>query len=223
MQVLVVEDEVRLGAAIKQILQKEKHMADVVGDGNDAWEYIRSGIYDAIILDVMLPGMDGVTLARKAREEKIETPILMLTARTEVADKVAVLDSGADDYMTKPFAPPELLARLRAITRRQGEVITNKLSFGDLSLDLTTNALSCGTRSTHLNFKESELFKLLALNQGAAVTKENIITKVWGYDSDAGDNNVEAYISFLRKKLAYLGSSVKITSLRKVGYLLEES
>ena len=222
MQVLVVEDEVRLAAALKQILTKEKYMVDVVHDGDSALDHILSGIYDVIVLDVMIPGKDGITVAKETREAKARTPIIMLTAKTEIANRVEGLDAGADDYMTKPFAPSELLARIRAITRRQGEVITNKMTFGDLTLDLSTAQLSRETKSTHLNFKEFELLKLLIANQGAAVTKENIITKVWGYDSDASDNNVEAYISFLRKKLSYLGSSVRISSLRKVGYIIEE-
>ena len=222
MQVLIVEDEVRLAKALKEILSKEKYMADVVHDGDTAWEYLTSGIYDAVVLDVMIPGIDGISLAKKVREAKMDVPIIMLTARTGIRDRVTGLDAGADDYLTKPFAPSELLARIRAITRRQGEVITDTLTFGDLTLDLATNQLSCGSRSTHLNYKEGELLRLLIAHRGTTLSKETRITKIWGYDSDATDNNVEAYISFLRKKFAFLRSSVKITSLRKVGYLLEE-
>ena len=222
MQVLIVEDEVRLAAALKEILEKEKYMVDVVHDGNSALDYITSGIYDVIVLDVMLPGQDGFTIAKKARAAKIETPIIMLTARNEIQNRVKGLDAGADDYMTKPFAPSELLARIRAVTRRQGEVITDKLTFGDLELDLSTCQLSKGAKSVHLNFKEFELLKLLITNQGSPMTKDTLITKIWGYDSDASDNNVEAYISFLRKKIAFLGSSVKISALRKVGYIIEQ-
>ena len=221
MQVLIVEDEVRLAAALKEILEKEKYMVDVVHDGDSALDYITSGIYDVIVLDVMLPGQDGFTIAKKARAAKIETPIIMLTARNEIQNRVKGLDAGADDYMTKPFAPSELLARIRAVTRRQGEVITDKLTFGDLELDLSTCQLSKGAKSVHLNFKEFELLKLLITNQGSPMTKDTLITKIWGYDSDASDNNVEAYISFLRKKIAFLGSSVKISALRKVGYIIE--
>ena len=221
MQVLIVEDEVRLAAALKEILEKEKYMVDVVHDGDSALDYITSGIYDVIVLDVMLPGQDGFTIAKKARAAKIETPIIMLTARNEIQNRVKGLDAGADDYMTKPFAPSELLARIRAVTRRQGEVITDKLTFGDLELDLSTCQLSKGAKSVHLNFKEFELLKLLIANQGSPMTKDTLITKIWGYDSDASDNNVEAYISFLRKKIAFLGSSVKISALRKVGYIIE--
>ncbi len=222
MQVLLIEDEVRLADALKEILMSEKYMVDVVHDGAEGLDYITSGIYDVIVLDVMLPSMDGFAVAKAAREAKIDTPIIMLTARSEIANRVKGLDAGADDYMTKPFAPSELLARIRAVTRRQGEVITDKLSFGDLELDLATCQLSRGSKSTHLNFKEFELLKLLVANQSSTVTKDYIITKIWGYDSDASDNNVEAYISFLRKKLTFLGSTVKISAIRKVGYVIEK-
>lgn len=221
MQILIVEDETRLTNALAQILIEQKYMADVAYNGSDGLDYALSGIYDAIILDVMLPGMNGYELAQRLRQEKIETPILMLTAKDAISDKVTGLDSGADDYMTKPFAPEELLARVRALTRRHGEVILDEISFEDLSLNLSNADLKCGVKSVHLNFKEFEILKLLMSNARVAVTKETIITKVWGYDSDAEDNNVEAYISFLRKKLHFLKSKVSITAIRKVGYCLE--
>lgn len=221
MQILIVEDETRLANALAQILIEQKYMADVAYNGSDGLDYALSGIYDAIILDVMLPGMNGYELAQRLRQEKIETPILMLTAKDAISDKVTGLDSGADDYMTKPFAPEELLARVRALTRRHGEVILDEISFEDLSLNLSNADLKCGVKSVHLNFKEFEILKLLMSNARVAVTKETIITKVWGYDSDAEDNNVEAYISFLRKKLHFLKSKVSITAIRKVGYCLE--
>lgn len=221
MQILIVEDETRLANALAQILIEQKYMADVAYNGSDGLDYALSGIYDAIILDVMLPGMNGYEFAQRLRQEKIETPILMLTAKDAISDKVTGLDSGADDYMTKPFAPEELLARVRALTRRHGEVILDEISFEDLSLNLSNTDLKCGVKSVHLNFKEFEILKLLMSNARVAVTKETIITKVWGYDSDAEDNNVEAYISFLRKKLHFLKSKVSITAIRKVGYCLE--
>ena len=221
MQVLIVEDEVRLAAALKEILEKEKYMVDVVHDGDSGLDYILSGIYDVIVLDVMLPGKDGFTVAKEARAARVDTPIIMLTARNEIQNRVKGLDAGADDYMTKPFAPSELLARIRAVTRRQGEVITEKLTFGDLELDLATCQLSKGAKSIHLNYKEFELLKLLIASQGTPLTKDALITKIWGYDSEASDNNVEAYISFLRKKIAFLGSTAKISALRKVGYIIE--
>lgn len=221
MRVLIVEDEIRLADALRHILTEEKYMVDMVHDGNDGLDYGLSDIYDVIILDVMLPGLSGFHIAKTLRQNKIQTPIIMLTAKGEVTDKVTGLDSGADDYMTKPFAPEELLARVRALTRRQGEVILDELTFEDLTLNLSTGDLLCNGKSIHLNYKEAEILKLLMSNPKIAVTKEDLITKVWGYDSNATDNNVEAYISFLRKKFAFLDSKVAITALRKVGYVLE--
>ena len=223
MRVLIVEDEVRLAEALAQILKANKYMTDVVNSGLDGFDYGLSGIYDVIVLDVMLPEMDGFTIAKKLRDNKIQTPIIMLTAKDSTRDKVTGLDCGAYDYMTKPFVPDELLARIRALTRRQGEVQLNEAAFADLTLNLSTGDLSCGNKSIHLNYKEAEILKLLMANPSSAVSKEDLITKVWGYDSDATDNNVEAYISFLRKKLQYLSSGVGITALRKVGYRLEEN
>ena len=201
MQVLIVEDEVRLAAALKEILEKEKYMVDVVHDGNSALDYITSGIYDVIVLDVMLPGQDGFTIAKKARAAKIETPIIMLTARNEIQNRVKGLDAGADDYMTKPFAPSELLARIRAVTRRQGEVITDKLTFGDLELDLSTCQLSKGVKSVHLNFKEFELLKLLMENKGHTLLKQYIFDTVWGSDSESESQTLTVHIKWLREKL----------------------
>lgn len=222
MQILVVEDEVRLAEALGQILSEQKYMVDIVYDGEDGYDYAASGIYDVIILDIMLPGMDGYEIARRLRKEKRQTPIIMLTARSSTGDKVKGLDCGADDYMTKPFEPEELLARVRALTRRQGEVVLDEMKFGDLTVDLDSCDLKCGGKSIHLNFKEFEILKLLMATPGGVITKEDMIVKVWGYDSDASDNNVEAYISFLRKKFAFLKTSVTITALRKVGYRLED-
>lgn len=222
MRVLIVEDEVRFADALAQILKENKIMADVVNDGREGYDYALTDIYDVIILDLMLPNMDGFEISKKLREDKIQTPILILTAKYSTTDKVTSLDCGADDYMTKPFNSDELLARLRALTRRHGEVSLNEETFGDLSLNLSTGDLSCKGKSTHLNFKESEILKLLMANTTKALPKEELIVKVWGYDSDATDNNVEAYISFLRKKFQFLESNVKITALRKIGYRLEK-
>ncbi len=221
MQILVVEDEVRLAEALKEILSAEKYMVDMVHHGQDALDYGESGIYDLIVLDVMIPQVNGYEVAKRLRQKKITTPIIMLTAKDSVPDKVVGLDSGADDYLTKPFAPEELLARIRALTRRQGEVVLDEITFEDITLNLSTCDVCCQERCTHLNYKEFEILKLLMTHSNSVVTKENLITKVWGYDSDASDNNVEAYISFLRKKLSYLQSRVTIVSLRKVGYRLK--
>ena len=221
MRILVVEDETRLADALAQILLENKYMVDVAHDGQDGLDYAMSGIYDAMILDVMLPRKNGFEIAAEMRRQKNQTPILMLTAKDAIPDKVTGLDSGADDYMTKPFAPEELLARLRAMTRRQGEVVLDEMSFEDLTLNLSTCDLKCGVKSVHLNFKEFEIFKLLMANSPQVTTKETLIVKVWGSDSNAEDNNVEAYISFLRKKLDHLHSQVRIKTIRMVGYCLE--
>lgn len=220
MRILVVEDERRLAQALRAILEGEKYMVDTVYDGGDGYDYGQSGIYDAIILDVMLPVMDGFEVAKKLRENKIDTPILMLTARDSVDDKISGLDIGADDYMTKPFEPKELLARIRSVTRRKGEVVIDDLVFGDIRLELSAGELYCGSKMVRLNFKEFEIMKLLMSNPGGTFSKDDLIVKVWGYDSDATDNNVEAYISFLRKKLRHIGATVNIEAIRKVGYRL---
>ena len=221
MQVLVVEDEKRLADALVQILSEQKYMVDVAYDGRDGLDYALSGIYDIVILDIMLPKLDGYEVASMLRKEKIATPILMLTAKDQISDKVKGLDAGADDYMTKPFAPEELLARIRALTRRQGEVVIDELVFDDVVLNLSTCDLSCKGKSVHLNFKEFEIMKILMQNPQIVTTKDELIVKVWGYDSNAVDNNVEVYISFLRKKLDFISSNVEILSLRKIGYRLE--
>ncbi|MGN0559276.1 MAG: response regulator transcription factor [Acutalibacteraceae bacterium] len=223
MQILIVEDEKRLADALRQIILEQKYMADVVYDGNDGFLYGKSGIYDLIILDVMLPYKDGFGVALELRQNKISTPILMLTAKDTIADKVGGLNCGADDYMTKPFAPEELLARIKALTRRKGEVMLDKLQFDDFDFDASTNQLSKGAKSVHLNFKEAELLKLFLSKPSVIISKDEIITKVWGYDSDAGSNNVEAYISFLRRKLSFINSEAEIKSVKKLGYRLEKS
>ena len=221
MQILVVEDDIRLADALSQILREQKYMVDLVYDGQDGLDYACSGIYDVIILDVMLPKRDGFSVASELRRQNVQTPILLLTAKDSVPDKVTGLDCGADDYMTKPFAPEELLARVRALSRRQGEVILTQMEFEDLILNLGTCDLSCGAKSVRLNFKEFEVMKLLMSSVKTVVPKEDLIVKVWGFHSEAEDNNVEAYISFLRKKLHYLGSKAEIATLRKLGYKLE--
>ena len=223
MQILVVEDEKHLARALKQILTEQKYMVDVVYDGNDGLDYALSGIYDVIILDIMLPFKDGFQVAYELRRKKIDTPILMLSAKDTIPDKVSGLNSGADDYMTKPFAPEELLARIKALTRRRGEVLLDETDFGDFSFNASTCELSKGAKSVHLNYKESEILKLLIANRDTIISKEDIITKVWGYDSDAGSNNVEAYISFLRRKLHFIQSATEIKSIKKMGYRLESS
>lgn len=222
MQVLIVEDDVRLAQAVGKILEENDYQVDLVHDGQSGLDYAESGIYDVVILDVMLPKMDGFEVAKQLRRRNVETPVLMLTAKGAIPDKIEGLDSGADDYMTKPFSPAELLAHLRALTRRQGQVIFEVLEFGDLKLNLESHDLACGAKSINLSFKEFSLANILMANKGQVVPKETLISKVWGFESSAQDNNVEAYVSFLRKKLKFLGSTVQIETLRKVGYRLVE-
>ncbi|MDU7338306.1 MAG: response regulator transcription factor [Clostridium sp.] len=223
MNVLVVEDEVRLAEALAQIMTEQKYTVDVVHDGEDGLAYAEMGNYDVIVLDVMLPKRNGFEVVRALRNKKIATPVLLLTARDEITDKVTGLDCGADDYMTKPFSPEELSARVRALTRRQGDVILEEMNFSDITLNLSSYTLQSSTKSVHLGFKEFEVMRLLLGNPSMIMPKEELITKVWGSDSGAEDNNVEAYISFLRKKLVFIGSKVTIGTVRKVGYRLEET
>jgi DNA-binding response OmpR family regulator len=221
MQVLVVEDEKRLAEALVEILSREKYLVDQVHDGASGLAFAETGTYDVIVLDVMLPQLNGFDLVRQLRAGGITTPVLLLTAKGEIGDKVMGLDCGADDYMTKPFSPEEFLARIRALTRRQEGLVLGQLSFADLELHLDTYLLYCRGKSVRLGFKEFEVLKLLMANSSMVVPKEDIIVKVWGTESGAEDNNVEAYVSFLRKKFNYLGSAVNIGTLRKVGYRLE--
>ena len=222
MRVLVIEDEVRLAATLQDLLELNGYTADVCHDGEAGLDNALTAIYDVILLDVMLPKLDGFTVLRRLRAEGNATPVLMLTARSETSDKVTGLDSGADYYLTKPFDPKELLACVRALTRRQPELReSDRLTCGDLRLEQISFTLYCGERSVRLSRKEYDMLELLMLNQKMVITKEKLLLKVWGYESDAEDNNVEVYISFLRKKLDYLHSGVKIRTIRMVGYCLE--
>lgn len=222
MNVLVVEDEKRLAAALKQILEQAGYHVDAVFDGQSGLDYAESGLYDVIILDVMLPKMDGFEVIQRLRRGGNSTPVLFLTARSQLSDKVTGLDRGGDEYMTKPFQPEELLARLRAITRRRGEIVIEEASFGDLVLDLNTCNLRCGNQEVHLSYKEFEVAKLFMTNPNQTISKEQMLVKVWGMDAEVADNSVEAYISFLRKKIKYLKSNVEIATLRMIGYRMQE-
>ncbi len=221
MNILVVDDEKRLADSIGEIFRSQKYYCDCVYDGEDGLHYAESGIYDVIVLDIMLPKLNGFEVLKRLRAQKINTPVILLTARDEVSDKVRGLDYGADDYLTKPFSKDELLARVRALSRRTGEVILDELTYGDLSLDLNSNDLTCGDKKVHLGYKEFEILKLLMANPAQLFSKDDIITKVWGYLSDAEDNNVEVYVSFIRKKLAFLGSEVTVSTVRRLGYHLD--
>jgi DNA-binding response OmpR family regulator len=221
MQILIVEDEKNLANALVQIIKEQKWQATAVYDGNEGCQMACSQPFDMVILDVMLPGMNGNEIVRIMRQNKIETPVLMLSALSEVPDKVTGLTSGADDYMAKPFSPDELIARIRALTRRRGEIVLNQLEYEDLVLDLDQNELKCNNRNVHLSYKEFEIMRLFMMHPAMLFSKEELINQVWGNDSEAIDNNVEVYISFIRKKLSFLKSRVNIKSIRKVGYRLE--
>ena len=222
MRILVVEDEVRLAEALVQILNKNKYTAESVYNGEDGLNYALSGIYDLIILDIMLPKMNGLEVLKHLRKAHIQTPVILLTAKDEVADKVTGLDYGADDYLTKPFVTDELLARIRALTRRRGELICDDtLHFSDLGLNLSTYELTCHGKSIKLALKEFRILEFFISHGQHVVSKEDLIEKIWGYDSEAEYNNVEVYISFIRKKLIHLQSKVAIQTVRGVGYHLE--
>ena len=221
---MIAEDEEKLADALVQIFAKNKMTADAFGNGIDALDNALTGIYDVIVLDIMMPGMNGIEVLRKIRAEGMDTPVLMFTAKDEISDKVKGLDSGADDYLTKPFATEELLARVRALGRRSSAAIVNSdvITCGDLSLNTAAYELSCGKNSLKLGLKEFSIMELLMKNSGRVLSKETLITKIWGYDSDAEYNNVEVYISFLRKKLDFVKSNAAIKTVRGVGYTLEE-
>ena len=221
MNILLVEDEVALSNAVKKILEQRGFLVDAVYDGLDAVDYATGMDYSLIILDVMLPKLDGFEVLRRVRSAGVHAPILMLTARSTVPDKVTGLNGGADDYMAKPFDTEELLARVGALTRRTGEVIVNEARFEDLTLDVQSAVLRCGGESVQLSRKEFEVMKTFLYNPTMTITKDALISSVWGMDSEATDNNVEVYISFLRKKLKYLKSRVSIRNLQKIGYRLE--
>lgn len=221
MRLLIVEDEIGLAEALAAILRKEKYAVDVSNDGISGLENALSGVYDCILLDIMLPKLNGIEVLKNLRAEKIETPVLLLTAKSEVNDKIQGLDSGADDYLTKPFVKGELLARIRALTRRKGAVMETNPSFGDISLNLKKCELSRGDSSVLLGRKEFQMMEMLISNAGQIVTKELFVQKIWGYDDDTEYNNVEVYISFLRKKLQILNSRVQIKTRRGVGYCLD--
>lgn len=222
MRVLVVEDETRLAATLQDLLELNGYTVDLCHDGETGLDNALSAIYDVILLDVMLPKLDGFTVLQRLRGAGSFVPVLMLTARSEVSDKVQGLDCGADYYLTKPFDPKELLACIRALTRRQPELRnTDSLEFNGLRLEKNTFLLSCKDRSVRLSRKEFDMMELFLLNRNLVLTKESLLLKIWGYESDAEDNNVEVYISFLRKKLAHLHANVKIRTIRMVGYCLE--
>ncbi|MBE6679260.1 MAG: response regulator transcription factor [Ruminococcaceae bacterium] len=222
MKVLLVEDEKRMAQALCGILSIEKYEVDYYADGADGLCAIESGIYDIAILDVMLPGIDGFEIVRKARKKGVRTPILMLTAKAELDDKVNGLDGGADDYLTKPFMTKELLARLRALCRRGSNMLDGVLTFGDISLDANRSTLFCTVtgQSVLLSEKEYRILEYLIGNCGQILTREQLAVKIWGLENEAEYNNVEVYMSFTRKKMKFVGAKAEIKAIRGVGYEL---
>ncbi|TGY43619.1 response regulator transcription factor [Clostridium sartagoforme] len=223
MKLLLVEDEKELSEALVEILSKNKYVVDAVYDGEDGLNYALTDIYDVIVLDIMIPKLNGLSVLKELRKKEITTPIIMLTAKSQIEDRVQGLDLGADDYLTKPFAAEELLARLRSITRRKGNVINdNYLSYGDVRLDLNTYDLEVKGESIRLTLKEFEIIKYFMERPKVVVSKDDLITKLWGFDAEIEYNNIEVYISFIRKKLQHLNSRVNIVTIRGVGYRMEE-
>ncbi len=222
MKILLAEDDVQISKSLKELLTKESYLVDVTYDGEEAIYFAENDSYDLIILDVMMPKKNGYEVTKHIRELKINTPILILTAKGTTLDKVTGLDCGADDYLIKPFITEELFARIRALTRRVGEVVLNELTYKDLTIDLNNYTISSGDKSTGLSKTEFDLLKLFIQNSSQCFSKEQIIVKIWGYDSDIEENNVEVYISFLRKKLKYIKTNIEIKTLRKIGYCLGE-
>lgn len=220
MKILVIEDEILLAESLKTLLEMKGFEVETVYDGENGAEYAETGIYDLLVLDVMMPGLDGYQVARQVRSRRLTTPILMLTARADLRDRIEGLNAGADYYLTKPFDNQELLACVNALLRRQGAQM-DVLTYGNTCLDLTGYTLSVGEKRVRLSAKEFDVMRLLMQTQGRSIKKETLLTRVWGYDSNAVENNVEVYVGFLRKKLKAIGSNVRIEAIRLLGYYLE--
>lgn len=220
MKILVIEDERLLAQSIRAVLEQKGYAVDTVYDGVTGAEYAKLGIYDLLILDVMLPGLDGFGVARAVRAARCATPILMLTARSGIEDRVTGLNAGADYYLTKPFDTRELLACVGALLRRQGAQV-DELRFGNTGLDLDSGLLFCGEKSLRLSAREFDVMRLLMQSGERILSKEIILARVWGYESNAVENHVEVYVGFLRKKLRAIGSNVRINAIRRLGYHLE--
>jgi len=220
MKILVIEDERLLAATLKTLLRKKGFDVECVYDGEDGADYALTGVYDLLILDVMMPKMDGYQVAREVRSKRCGTPILMLTARSGLEDRIEGLNAGADYYLTKPFDTRELLACVNALLRRQGNQV-DEMVLGNTALDLSACMLVCGEKSVRLSAKEFDVMRCLMQSGDNVLSKEIILSKVWGYDSNAVENNVEVYVGFLRKKLQAIGSNIKIEAIRRLGYHLE--
>ena len=220
MKILIIEDEKLLADSLKAILEKKGFTVEAVYDGETGADYAVTGIYDLLILDVMMPGLNGYQVARQVRTSRCGTPILMLTAKSDLEDRIEGLNAGADYYLTKPFDMRELLACVNALLRRQGGQI-NELTFGNTGLDLASSTLSCGEKSVRLSVREFDVMRLLLQSRKQILSKEVILARFWGFDSNAVENHVEVYVGFLRKKLRAIGSNISISAVRRLGYRLE--
>lgn len=220
MRILIVEDEERMAKTIQSLLKQQNYLSDIASDGEEGFDCILSGIYDLVILDVMLPKLDGFQVLERIRAEGITVPVLLLTARSTLTDRIEGLDKGADYYLAKPFAGGELLACIRALLRRPREMESGSAVFGDVALDEESGVLTCGAAHVSLNSRERELMRILIRNGGSPVSRESLLIKVWGYDASPESNVVDAYMSFLRKKLSFIHSRVGIESVRRIGYYL---
>ena len=222
MRILVADDEPEMTMVLEDLLRREHYSVDVVHDGQDALDYGLAENYDCLVLDVMMPKLDGIQVLQALRARNIDTPVLLLTARGQIEDRVTGLDSGADDYLPKPFDNRELAARVRALTRRGGEYTPSVLAAGNVALDCSTFELKCGSAGIRLGNKEFQMLELLMRRKGRLISTEQFMEHIWGYDSDAEINVVWAYISYLRRKLEAVGANVRIAARRGQGYLLEE-
>lgn len=220
MKILIIEDEELLAQSLQTLLESKGFTVEIAYDGITGEEYAELGIYDLLILDVMLPGLNGYELARKVRAKRCGTPILMLTAKSALEDRIEGLNAGADYYLTKPFDTRELMACINALLRRQGSQV-DELAFGNTTLDLSSGTLICGSKGIRLSAKEFDVMRLLLQSPDRNLSKEMILAHVWGYDSNAVENHVEVYVGFLRKKLTSIGSNIRIVAIRRLGYHLE--
>ena len=220
MKILIIEDEKLLADSVKMLLERKGFEVECVYDGKTGAEYAELGVYDLLILDVMMPEMDGYQVAREVRSKRCATPILMLTAKSGLEDRITGLNAGADYYLTKPFDTRELLACINALLRRQGGQV-DEMAFGNTTLDLSTSILSCGEKSIRLSEREFDLMRFLLQSREKNLSKEVLLVRIWGFESNATENHVEVYVGFLRKKLQSIGSNIRIEAIRRQGYNLE--
>ncbi len=220
MKILIIEDDKALSDSLRHLLEGKGFEVEIACDGETGSEYAMLGVYDLLILDVMMPNMNGYQVARQVRARRCSTPILMLTAKSELQDRIEGLNAGADYYLTKPFDSRELLACINALLRRQGNQV-DELTFGNTSLDLASGMLVCGDKSIRLTAREFDVMRFLLQAQGRILSKEVLLSRIWGYESNAVENHVEVYVGFLRKKLARISSNIRIEAIRRLGYHLE--